>query len=80
MIFQVDIEAAVERSLPGKFEKRDLLALGAEFNRLHERETKESIRDAHACADARCYKWKVLTIAGWIIALGGLLALSLLGL
>lgn len=80
MIFQTDIEAAVERSLPGKFEKRDLLALGAEFNRLHEREMKESVRDAYACADRKVYKWKALCVVGYLVALGLLLAFSLLGL
>lgn len=80
MIFQSDIEAAVERSLPGTFQKRDLLALGAEFNRLHEREMKETVRDATACADRRVYKWKMVCVVGYLIALGSLLALSLLGL
>lgn len=80
MILQTDIEAAVERSLPGKFDKRSLLALGMEFNRMHEREMKESLRDTTCCAERRVYKWKVICVVGYLIALGSLLALSLLGI
>lgn len=80
MIFQTDIEAAVGRSLPGNFDKRDLLALGMEFNRLHDKEAAEMVRDAHACADRVCYKWKMVCVVGYLIALGSLLALSLIGI
>lgn len=92
MIFLDDIEEVVRRNLPDvKAGKREMLMLAMDLNILHERVrdalyqqhtnvTRTIIRDERQLCASKCFRWKVLTVAGWAIAVGTLLTLSILGI
>lgn len=92
MIYLDDIEEVVRRNLPDvKASKRDMLMLAMDLNILHERVrdalyqqhtniTRTIIRDERLLCAQKCFRWKILTVVGWAIALGSLLTLSIMGI
>lgn len=91
MIYLTDLKAALERNLDVEVEERQLLMLATDLNAMIMREVEASRKRQVAIAEEKvcqtqhvcrttCFKWRMVTVVGWIIAIGGLLALSLAGL
>jgi len=92
MIYLTDLKAAVERNLDiVDLDKTQLLMLATDLNAMLLREVEASRARQVAVAEekicevqhqckTRCFKWRMVTVTGWIIAIGALLALSLAGL
>lgn len=91
MIYLTDLKAALERNLNVDVEERQLLMLATDLNAMIMREVEASRKRQIAVAEEKvcavqhkcrttCFKWRMVTVVGWLIALGALLALSLAGL
>lgn len=92
MIYVTDLRAALARNLElPEIDKTQLLMLATDLNAMLMREieasrkrqvavAEEKVSDVeHNCRE-KCFKWKMVTVVGWLIAIGALLALSLLGM